>query len=69
MLARSPKDRSRSPHRINGTAVSQTSDKHSSNQNDTSSQIDTSSNDANTNNKIKKENDSQLRMKNLKVRK
>ncbi|CAF2399853.1 unnamed protein product [Rotaria sp. Silwood2] len=79
MLAHSPKDRSRSPHRNNNeTIVNQTnstSSKHlssaiqASNQNDTSSQIDTSSNDVNiqnNNNKAKKENESQLRMKNLK---
>jgi hypothetical protein len=52
MLAHSPKDRSRSPHRTNG------------NQDDTSSQNDAHT----TNNKSKKENDSQLRMKTLKVR-
>jgi hypothetical protein len=51
MLAHSPKDRSRSPHRTNG------------NQNDTSSQNDAHT----TNNKSKKENETQLRMKNLKV--
>ncbi|CAF1338576.1 unnamed protein product [Adineta steineri] len=77
MLAHSPKDRSRSPHRTNGTTVTHTnpssSRKHSSNQNDTSSQNDTSNNDVNTHNnnnnnsnKTKKENDSQLRMKSLK---
>ncbi|CAF5177489.1 unnamed protein product, partial [Rotaria magnacalcarata] len=81
MLAHSPKDRSRSPHRNNNnnnneTTVNQTnsSGQHlsstlkSSSQNDTSSQIDTSNNDANisNNNKSKKENESQLRMKSLK---
>ncbi|CAF1083763.1 unnamed protein product [Rotaria sordida] len=63
MLAHSPKDRSRSPHRNNEITLNQTnssssssSTKHlsstiqSSNQNDTSSQIDTSSNDANIQN-------------------
>ncbi|CAF3395042.1 unnamed protein product [Rotaria sp. Silwood1] len=61
MLAHSPKDRSRSPHRNNETTVNQTnssssSSKHlsstiqTSNQNGTSSQIDTTSNDANTQN-------------------
>ncbi len=71
MLAHSPKDRSRSPHRTNGTTVNSSS-KHSSNQNETTSQNDMSSNDTNTINnnstKTKKENESQLRMKSLKVR-
>jgi hypothetical protein len=51
MLAHSPKDRSRSPHRTNG------------NQNDTSTQNDAHT----TNNKSKKENESQIRLKTLKV--
>jgi hypothetical protein len=64
MLARSPRDRSRSPHRTNGTVIGQ-----SSNQDETPSQIDTNSDDGNTNNsKTKKENESQLRMKSLKVK-
>jgi len=71
MLAHSPKDRSRSPHRTNGTTVNSSS-KHSSNQNETTSENDMSNNDTNTINnnstKTKKENESQLRMKSLKVR-
>lgn len=74
MLAHSPKDRSRSPHRKNGTNnlgnQVNSSSKHSSNQNDTSLQNDLSNNDIHTtnnnnNNKVKKDNE---RMKNLKVK-
>lgn len=79
MMAHSPKDRSRSPHRNNDSTTNQTNSSskrllstlQSSNQNDTSSQIDTTMNDANNpnnhNNKNKKDSESQLRMKTLKV--
>jgi hypothetical protein len=61
MLAHSPKDRSRSPHRTNGTTTNQTTS--SSSKHSTSSQNETNT----TNNKTKKDNESQLRMKSLKV--
>lgn len=57
MLAHSPKARSRSPHRTNG------------NQTESSTVNDLNNHDVNTtNNKSKKDNESQLRMKSLKVR-
>lgn len=62
MLAHSPKDRSRSPHRTtNGQTKNTSSSSPSSTVNDTPSQDD-------ANSKSKKENDSQLQMKNLKVK-
>ena len=57
MLARSPKARSRSPHRTNGNTT----------QNDLNNHDINPTNNNNNNNKSKKENDSQLRMKSLKV--
>ena len=59
MLAHSPKARSRSPHRTNGNPPESTS------QNDLNNH---DVNPTNHNHKSKKENDSQLRMKSLKVR-
>ncbi|CAF1958905.1 unnamed protein product [Rotaria magnacalcarata] len=59
MLAHLPRDRSRSPRSSDGTSsMKQT---HQSNQNDSSSQIESTDNS-----KVKRENDSQQRMKNLK---
>ena len=55
MLARSPKARSRSPHRTNGNTTQNDLNNHDINPTN------------NNNNKSKKENDSQLRMKSLKV--
>jgi hypothetical protein len=61
MLAHSPRDRSRSPHSTNGT--SSVKQLHQSNQDDnTSNQIESTGNS-----KAKKENESQQRMRNLKV--
>ena len=82
MLAHSPKDRSRSPHRNDDEVINQVNSSsnkpfsslvQSSNTNDTSSQLDITSNETNittnnSNHKVKKENESQLRMKSLKVR-
>ncbi|CAF3181744.1 unnamed protein product [Rotaria sp. Silwood2] len=59
MLAHSPRDRSRSPHSTDGT--SSVKQMHHSNQNDPSSQIESTDNS-----KVKKENESQQRIKNLK---
>ena len=88
MLARSSKDRSRSPHRNDEEVINQanssankqlSSTAQSSNKNDTS-QLDITSNETNVtattttttnnnnNHKVRKENESQLRMKSLKVR-
>lgn len=62
MLAHSPRDRSRSPHNTNGSSsVKQLL--HSNQDDNTSNQIESINN-----NKAKKENESQQRMKNLKVK-
>ncbi|CAF1581633.1 unnamed protein product [Rotaria sordida] len=59
MLAHSPRDRSRSPHSTDGTSSAK--QLHHSNQNDSSGQIESTDNS-----KVKKENESQQRIKNLK---
>ncbi|CAF1074966.1 unnamed protein product [Rotaria sp. Silwood1] len=59
MLSHSPRDRSRSPHSTDGTSAAK--QLHHANQNDPSSQIESTDNS-----KMKKENESQQRIKNLK---
>ena len=62
MLAHSPRDRSRSPLNTNETLSSIKKIHHSNQDNNTSNEIE-----SNGNSKIKKDNESQQRMRNLKV--